>query len=161
MEEIWKPLKDKFWGKYYEISNLGRVKSKQRIIKRKDGISFQKREQIIKSRTNKIENYLFVDLIITIDGIYYRKTAYIHKLLAEVFIKNPKPKEYKIVTHIDENPLNNSLINLKWTSQSLINSKIMSKPENRYTLRDINIKNGYYDKLRKRKNRKNKKQPVL
>lgn len=42
------------------------------------------------------------------------KTMYIHRLLAEHYI--PNPCNYPVVDHIDRNPLNNDLTNLRWTS---------------------------------------------
>jgi hypothetical protein len=37
---------------------------------------------------------------------------YVHTLLAELFIANPN--NYKFITHLDGNKLNNNLTNLKW-----------------------------------------------
>ena len=42
----------------------------------------------------------------------------VHRLVAEQFIENPNPVEYRVVHHIDGNKLNNSIENLEWTSQS-------------------------------------------
>lgn len=45
-----------------------------------------------------------------------------HRAVAEVFCKNPNPKEFTIVNHLDSNPANNNPDNLEWTSHSLNNS---------------------------------------
>ena len=42
------------------------------------------------------------------------KNGPLHRLLALAWIINPKPNEYNIVRHLDDNPLNNKLSNLRW-----------------------------------------------
>ena len=58
---------------------------------------------------------------ITLDKGYYRvylngKKHYLHRLLAEAFIPNPENKPE--VDHIDGNPLNNNLANLRWCTRA-------------------------------------------
>jgi hypothetical protein len=82
----------------YEISSLGRIKS-----------LYYEKEKILKpSKNNK--GYLFIYLYKDKD----RKHFYIHRLVAETFIKNPNNSP--CVNHKDENPLNNNLENLEWCS---------------------------------------------
>ena len=45
------------------------------------------------------------------------KRIYLHRLLALHFI--PNPHNYPVVDHIDRNPKNNSLSNLRWATQSM------------------------------------------
>lgn len=42
----------------------------------------------------------------------------ISKLVALAWVPNPKPEEYNVVMHLDNNPLNNYYKNLKWGNQA-------------------------------------------
>lgn len=46
------------------------------------------------------------------------KNFYVHRIVACTFLTNPDKKKYRIVNHIDGNPLNNKLENLEWTTAS-------------------------------------------
>lgn len=68
----------------------------------------------------------------------YKKTYLVHRLVAETYLE--KPEGCNIVEHIDNNPKNNHVSNLKWSNQSQ------------------NVKNAYRDGLvtcRKGKNNPN------
>lgn len=94
--ETWKHIKN---YEKYQISNFGRVKSLNR-----------KKEIILKLA--KTLNYLKV----TLQKNGKSKTFSVHKLVAETFLENKNPIEFKIVNHIDGNKLNNKVYNLEWTS---------------------------------------------
>jgi len=86
---------------YYQISNLGRVKSLVRLGNRV--------EKILKPYRND-KRYYFVDLKIRDNRKQYR----LHRLLADHFIPQPFNKQY--VSHIDGNRANNKLNNLEWVN---------------------------------------------
>lgn len=48
------------------------------------------------------------------------KQFYIHRIVAEAFIQNPKPISYKLVIHKDGNTLNNSQDNLIWGNSKIL-----------------------------------------
>lgn len=101
MQEVWKDIKG--YEGYYQISNLGRVKSlprkyKNRIVK----------DEIIKVPSKLPKGYLRV-------GLYKEGTTkyfYIHRLVAETFLNKIKGKDF--VNHKDCNPTNNKVNNLEW-----------------------------------------------
>lgn len=57
----------------------------------------------------------YYSITLTKDDKRYHKP--IHRLMAETFILNDK--NYPMVDHIDKNPLNNSLNNLRWVTSSM------------------------------------------
>jgi hypothetical protein len=109
MEEIWKDVID--YEGHYKVSNLGRVKSLPREIK-KNGFYISK-EKILKTNANN-GGYLYVNLFKDKTG----KSFYIHRLVA-IFFLNHKPDGTQkiVVDHIDSNKLNNKVENLQLISQ--------------------------------------------
>ena len=104
MKEQWKPI-NRYEG-LYEISNLGRVKSLDRI----DKIGRLHKGRILKLSKDG-GGYPFVNLFK--DGV--RSTRKVHHLVAEAFL-GKCPKEYE-VNHIDENKSNNSCDNLEYVTR--------------------------------------------
>jgi hypothetical protein len=110
MEEQWKDVEG-FIGQY-QISNLGRVKSLERLVK------FGKYGQhriiggiILKPNKTKC-GYLLVHLSNNVN----KKTFNIARLVAISFIPNPDDKP--TVNHIDANKENNRVDNLEWATYS-------------------------------------------
>lgn len=108
-KEIWKPVKG--LEERYEVSNLGRVKSKGGEVPVPNGGTRIWPERIMKlGRTNF--GYLKVGLR-TNDG---EKVYFVHRLVAEVFSDNPYGKLQ--VNHIDGDKTNNKADNLEWVTPS-------------------------------------------
>lgn len=112
MEEIWKDIKD--YEGYYQVSNLGRVKSLDRYIATVGNPSGKRliRGKILNPSKRVMSNGE--------DG-YYSVTLYkrgigalfnVHRLVAETFI--PNPNNLPCVNHKDENKHNNMSDNLEW-----------------------------------------------
>lgn len=99
------------YEEYYEISNLGRIRSKDRIIKYSDGRNVHRRS-FIKKPTYSLGNYPRIGL--QINGKLVMK--FVHRLVAEAFI--PNPNNYPIVNHKDENKNNFHYSNLEWCDYS-------------------------------------------
>lgn len=103
LKEIWKPIVgyDDF-SEYYEVSNLGRVRSLPR---------YHSTEVYYLTPTKrKIDGR--VSVMLSNRGKY--KRVMVHRLVGLAFVDNPKPDEYFELNHKDENPLNNRADNLEW-----------------------------------------------
>lgn len=99
--EVWKPIKD--YEGFYEVSNKGRVRSVDRIDlrgRRRKGkiISINSIQQVMLSRNGKKRNCL------------------VQKLVVDAFLEKPQSDEKLI--HVDGNPKNNCVENLKWEKKA-------------------------------------------
>ena len=125
MKEIWKDIKG--YEGIYQISNLGRLKSN---IKRN---RFGKKTIRILEKWKFKNHYPFVRLVKDKQKTKY----YVHRLVAEAFIENPKG--YKYVNHIDGNKSNPKASNLEWCNQkyNALHAKYILKIKTPYTSRPV------------------------
>lgn len=107
-KEIWEPVKG--YEGMYEVSNQGRVRSLDRIVKGNWGNERTFPGKILKLETT-YQGYKRVRL--SKDGKSKRFTA--HRLVAETFIG--KYPEGCVINHIDENKSNNQVENLEYVTQ--------------------------------------------
>lgn len=105
MKEEWRDITG--YEGYYQVSNMGRVRSLTRTFPRSDGstATYQGREL-----TPSGGPYLHV--ILSKNNVH--NIVRIHRLVAETFIPNPDGLQY--VDHIDCNKSNNRIDNLRWCS---------------------------------------------
>ena len=108
-EEIWKDILG--YEGFYQVSNLGRVRSVDRIVKGCFG-SIQHKKSVILAPAINTAGYYSVALTKNAKG----KTFRVHRLVAEAFI--PNLGNYPIINHKDENKLNNNVKNLEWCTYS-------------------------------------------
>lgn len=106
-QEIWKDIKG--YEGLYQVSNLGRVKSLERNIKGRRGITRIK-EKILNLVQDK-DGYF----IVTLCNNGKQKTCKVHRLVGETFIKNPN--NFPQINHKDENKQNNKVSNLEFCTQ--------------------------------------------
>ena len=108
----WKSVKG--YEELYEVSDLGQVRSKQRVVRQVvNGIekSFNYKSKILKQeKTNR--NYFRITL--SKNNIQERKS--VHRLVATAFLENQD--NLPQVNHKDGNTENNKAVNLEWCTQS-------------------------------------------
>jgi len=104
--EIWKDLIE--LDNYYQVSNFGRIKRKQRVVKSSINPSGRKIKEKIMNQQDNGKGYKQIYVCINTK----RKVFYIHRLVAKYFLKETKDK--KQVNHKDMDKSNNHYMNLEW-----------------------------------------------
>jgi HNH endonuclease len=107
MEEIWRD----YISGYIEVSNLGNLRTIDRLVNNGKGSFQHRKSQAIKATVN-ITGYRTVILCHNST----RKTMSLHRIVAETFLDNPG--NLPCVNHIDGDKLNNRVDNLEWISHS-------------------------------------------
>lgn len=104
MQELWLPIEG--YEGYYEVSNMGRVKSLSRPV--------ENSQRNVKEKFNKfhLKRDGYHSVLLSKNKI--KKTIQLHRLVAKAFLPNPENK--RVVNHIDGNKLNNCISNLEWVS---------------------------------------------
>ena len=126
MKEVFKTIKG--YEGYYEVSNLGRVKSVSRTIKKSDSTTQTFPNRILKLNL-RTSGYLGIGL--TINGIEKKKPIAV--LVYEAF--KGDIKDGYVIDHIDHNPINNNINNLQQLThrENTSKDKWRKKRSSKYT----------------------------
>jgi hypothetical protein len=103
----------------YLIYPDGRVQNKKTGIFKKTSIGKRGYETVSLYKNNK------------------EKTFTIHRLIAQYYIPNPNPNEYKQVDHKDEDKTNNEISNLRWCNQSQNCQNRSARKDNKLGIKNI------------------------
>lgn len=114
MSKFWRSI-NKYEG-YYEVSNMGEIRSLNRTILAFNGgskkIESVRRIGKLLKQSKTSGGYLIINL--WKDGRMV--TRYVHQIVIGAFTPNIENKEF--VNHIDGNKSNNNISNLEWCTQS-------------------------------------------
>ena len=105
--EQWLDIKD--YEGYYQVSNYGRIKSLNRVVK--NGSGYRNTGERILKQTRPKDSAHYPSVILCKNG--KTKNILVHRVVAEAFIPN-KDKKKTQINHKDENRLNNNVNNLEW-----------------------------------------------
>lgn len=97
-QEVWKDVVG--YEGFYMVSNLGRVKSVDRVVLGRGGFAWRIKGKMIKCRTTK---HGYCQSLLTKNN--RTKAFLVHRLMMLAFV--PNPNNYPIINHKDENPSNN------------------------------------------------------
>ena len=112
---------------HYEVSTFGSVRNSNTMF-------------ILKPRPNKkLGDYVCYEVCLDLDGLG-QKNYKIHRIVAHAFIENPENR--KEIDHIDRNPANNNVSNLRWSTRSQQSFNTRTRKDNKLGEKNIMLSKG-------------------
>lgn len=151
MDEIWKDIEG--FEEAYQVSSLGNIRSKNRVIVDKLNRRRYEKSQPIKLMKDR-------DGYVTFNAKYggKNKQLKVHREVAKCFVDNPN--NYPCIDHIDGVRSNNLYTNLRWcTAKQNANFELAKENKRRATLMSY-IENDELRKIRAEALRKTKSKKV-
>lgn len=108
MSETWLPVVG--WEDLYEVSDLGRVRSLDRVV------AFGQRERVAQGRVLKPGKDVHGVRYVQLTGDGRRKVCRVHLLVLEAFV-GPRPEGME-GCHWDDDKENNCIANLRWDTHA-------------------------------------------
>ncbi|AIS73913.1 HNH endonuclease [Lactobacillus phage Ldl1] len=105
-QEIWEVYPDPKYP-FIEASNLGRIRTKDRVVTGKDRKKYHINGRVLKQYFSS-NGYMYVTFSMNDKTVHLS----VHRVIATSFL--PNPDNYSEVNHIDCNPANNVASNLEW-----------------------------------------------
>lgn len=119
----------------YMVSSFGRSLSKHRYVRNGHSMKEVQPRLLNPHINHRKNNYCICELKLWKGSV--GKTMMLHKAVATAFIDNPN--NYREIDHIDGNPLNNHITNLRWCDHTTnVNNPITRQ-------RNSNAKKGIYN----------------
>jgi len=137
--EVWKKVSEEFWATYFEVSDMGRFRSIERWVMKKNHTCREPYKEFLPSRimkfrdNGKCENIMSNFRHKTGNVIHAQKSAYISREVLLAFVAKPKEDlmrfkklgdkqyvrmdyEYKYSQNIDGDCTNNVKTNIRWAT---------------------------------------------
>ena len=139
LTEVWKDIPE--YEGTYQVSNMGRVRSLDRVVTHKDGRKCRHRGKVLKPSINA-GGYEYL----TLYNDNGKNTKTVHRLVLVTFKPHVNMSDLE-VNHMDGDKLNNHLTNLEWLtrrdnllhahSTGLINNKGERSPNAKLSNTDV------------------------
>lgn len=116
--EIWKDVQG--FEAFYEVSNLGDVRTKYREYRAKTiGGVMQNRRVQSKMKTKNLGSQGYYTVALVVKNKTYN--TLLHRIIAFAFVDNTNPLKYKVINHKNGIKTDNRVENLEWCTSSINN----------------------------------------